>query len=68
MTDVLTLAEIAPRMAMLIVACTHCERRGRYRLDTLIARHGAEAGGACHRQRSRVERRLKVVRVLVWRP
>jgi hypothetical protein len=49
MTDVLTLAEIAPRMAMLIVACTHCERRGRYRLDTLIARHGAEAGGARHR-------------------
>lgn len=29
---------------MLEVACTRCERRGRYRLDTLVARHGADAG------------------------
>jgi len=24
------------------VACSRCERRGRYRLDGLIARHGAD--------------------------
>lgn len=29
---------------MLEVGCSRCERRGRYRLDTLIARHGTEAG------------------------
>jgi len=23
--------------------CSRCERRGRYRLDTLIARHGTDA-------------------------
>jgi len=28
---------------MLEVACSRCERRGRYRLDNLIARHGAGA-------------------------
>ena len=44
MTDVRTLGEVATRAAMLAVACSRCERRGRYRLDTLIARYGAEAG------------------------
>jgi len=34
---------IAARTSMLSVACSRCERRGRYRLDTLIARHGADA-------------------------
>jgi len=29
---------------MLQVACSRCERRGRYRLDTRFARHGADAG------------------------
>ena len=29
---------------MLAVACARCERRGRYWLDNLIARHGADAG------------------------
>jgi len=43
MSDVHTLGEIAARTAMLEVACSRCERRGRYRLDTLIARHGADA-------------------------
>jgi len=38
------LGEIATRASMLQVACSRCERRGRYRLDTLIARHGADAG------------------------
>lgn len=44
MTDVLALGEIAARTSMLEIACSRCERRGRYRLDTLIARHGAGAG------------------------
>jgi hypothetical protein len=26
------------------VACSRCERRGRYRIDNLIGRHGANAG------------------------
>ena len=29
---------------MLSVACSRYDRRGRYRLDTLITRHGADAG------------------------
>jgi len=29
---------------LLAVACSRCERRGRYRLDNLIVRHGADAG------------------------
>jgi len=44
MTDLRTLSEIATRAAMLTVACSRCDRRGRYRLDTLIGRHGADAG------------------------
>jgi hypothetical protein len=44
MSDVVTLGEIAAHASMLDVACSRCERRGRYRLDTLIARHGANAG------------------------
>jgi hypothetical protein len=44
MTDVRTLGEVAARTSMLQVPCSRCERRGRYRLDTLIARHGAGAG------------------------
>jgi len=42
-TDLRTLGEIAARTSMLEVACSRCERRGRYRLDKLIARHGADA-------------------------
>ena len=44
MTDFCTLGEIASRASMLQIVCSRCERRGRYRLDTLIARHGADAG------------------------
>jgi len=44
MTDLRPLGAIATRTSMLQVACSRCERRGRYRLDTLIARHGADAG------------------------
>ena len=38
MRSLRTLAEIAARTSMLTVACSRCERRGRYRLDNLIAR------------------------------
>jgi len=31
---------IATRTDMLTVACSNCERRGHYRLDTLIDRQG----------------------------
>ena len=44
MTGLRSLGEIATRTGMLTVACSRCERRGRYRLDKLIARHGAEVG------------------------
>ena len=43
-SDDRTRGEIAARTGMLTVACSRCERRGRYRLDTLITRHGADAG------------------------
>jgi len=43
MTDLRSLGEIATRTSMLSVACSRCERHGRYRLDNLIARHGADA-------------------------
>ena len=43
-SDLRSLGEIATRTSMLTVACSRCERRGRYRLDNLIARHGADAG------------------------
>ena len=37
-SDVRTLDEIAAHSSMLQVACSPCGRRGRYRLDDLIAR------------------------------
>jgi hypothetical protein len=40
----ITLGEVAERTAVLAVACTRCERVGRYQVDTLIARHGAGFG------------------------
>jgi hypothetical protein len=40
----ITLADVAERTAVLIVGCSKCERAGRYRLDTLIARHGSDFG------------------------
>jgi hypothetical protein len=40
----ITLAAVAERTAILAVACSRCERAGRYRLDTLIAQHGAAFG------------------------
>ena len=46
MTDLRTLGEIASRTAILSVACSRCERRGRYRLGNLITRHGAAVDAA----------------------
>jgi hypothetical protein len=40
----ITLGEVAEHTAVLTVACTRCDRAGRYNLDTLIARHGAAFG------------------------
>jgi hypothetical protein len=40
----ITLGEVAERTAALAVACSRCDRAGRYRLETLIARHGADFG------------------------
>jgi hypothetical protein len=40
----ITLGEVAERTAVLAVACSRCERAGRYNLDTLIARHGEGFG------------------------
>jgi hypothetical protein len=44
MSQVRTLGKIAARTSMLTTACSRCERRGRYRIDTLIAVNGANAG------------------------
>jgi hypothetical protein len=44
LSSVRTLGEIAAHTSMLQVACSRCVCRGRYRLDNLIARHGADAG------------------------
>ena len=37
-----TLGDIVGRVRMLEIACRHCERRGRLRVDRLIAEHGAD--------------------------
>lgn len=44
MTGSITLADVAARTDGLVVACTRCERAGRYSLDTLIRRHGPAFG------------------------
>jgi hypothetical protein len=40
MSGSITLADVILRTSVLAVACTQCERAGRYNVDTLIARHG----------------------------
>jgi hypothetical protein len=40
----ITLGDVAGRTAVLAVACSRCDRAGRYNLDTLIARHGVGFG------------------------
>ena len=41
----LSLAEIAERLTTLEVRCTKRDRRGRYRIATLIERNGADFAG-----------------------
>ena len=38
--DAVTLGDLIDRIAMLEVACSRCERRGRLQVDRLIERHG----------------------------
>ncbi len=38
----LSLGQLAERLTHLEVRCRRCERRGRLRLDRLIAQHGAD--------------------------
>jgi hypothetical protein len=40
----ITLEQVAQHTAVLVVGCSRCDRAGRYRLDTLIGRHGPEFG------------------------
>jgi hypothetical protein len=44
MTGALTLADVAARTPTLVVACTRCDRAGRYSLDTLIKRYNRRLG------------------------
>ena len=41
----LSLAQIAELMTIINVRCTKCDRRGRYRITTLIERYGADFAG-----------------------
>ena len=53
----MSLADVAQRTAELAVACSRCDRVGRYGLDTLIARHGpAMARRHCWRCCRRIAR------------
>jgi hypothetical protein len=40
----ISLAQVAAHTAGLAIACSRCDRAGRYRLDTLLARHGGDFG------------------------
>jgi hypothetical protein len=40
----ITLDQVATHTAVLAVACSGCDRAGRYGLDTLIADHGPDFG------------------------
>jgi hypothetical protein len=40
----ITLGQVSAHAAVLAVACSRCDRAGRYPLDTLIARHGPGFG------------------------
>jgi hypothetical protein len=42
MEGAVTLGDIVGRVRMLEIACRHCERYGRLRVDKLIAEHGAD--------------------------
>jgi hypothetical protein len=40
----ISLAQVAAHTTGLTIACSRCDRAGRYRLDTLIANHGPDFG------------------------
>jgi hypothetical protein len=40
--DAVTLGDVVGRVRMLEIACRHCERRGRLRVERLITEHGAD--------------------------
>jgi hypothetical protein len=44
MSGSITLADVEERTDWLAVACTRCDRAGRYSLDTLIINHGRHLG------------------------
>ena len=46
-----SLAEISERLTVLEVRCTKCDRRGRYKMATLIERYGADFAGPDLRDR-----------------
>lgn len=39
-SGVVTLGQVARRLAVLEVSCNRCDRRGRLRIDRLMAEHG----------------------------
>jgi hypothetical protein len=44
MSGAITLAAVAAKTDTLVVACSRCERAGRYSLHTLIINHGRRFG------------------------
>jgi hypothetical protein len=44
MSGAITLDRVAERTDVLVVACSRCDRSGRYRLDALIINHGRRFG------------------------
>ena len=44
-TGSLTLARIAELLPVIEVRCSKCDRRGRYRMSTLIEQYGADFAG-----------------------
>jgi hypothetical protein len=44
MTGALTLEDVAARTDVLVMACSRCDRAGRYRVQTLIGHHGRGYG------------------------
>ena len=44
MTGSITLDDVAARADVLVVACSRCDRAGRYSVDTLIIYHGRRFG------------------------
>ena len=45
--DAVTLGDLAGRIAMLEIACSRCERRGRLQVDRLLAQYGDWSCPSC---------------------